>query len=330
MLTKDDIRGLYVMPPTPAIEGGGHWSVEHSVDLKASEDMTEKFIRDGVGGISICGTGGECAALLWDEKLEFVDTVVKTARHRVPIFAGSTGLGTKETIRQTRALMDVGADGVFIGLPLWQEPTIGNAARFFADISEACPGVPIMVYANEGVFKFDFPKEFWLKIRESAPGVITTKVASRAVLKDLPEILEKTGDQIYYMPYPGRLAYEFWKVGGSAIRGFWSSNAPCGPQPEVALADAIEAGDEARILAILDDIASVGPQRPADVPGQYGFHEYEAQCKKLAWDVAGYVHAGPSRAPYYREELPQEWVEHLTKYATAWPEFAKKYSKTTV
>lgn len=329
MLTKDDIRGLYVMPPTPAIDGGGHWSAERSVDLESSVDMTEKFIRDGVGGISICGTGGECAALLWEEKLEFVDTVVRTAKKRVPIFAGATGLGTKETIRQVRGLIDVGPDGVFIGLPLWQSPTVQNSVRFFADISEACPDVPVMVYANSRVFKSVFPVEFWLGVYREAPTVITTKMASPTMSRALGELIEKTGDRIAYMPGTGRSAYNAWQVSHS-IKSFWSSNAPCGPQPEVALAEAIIADDEARIQEILADIASVGPQRPTEVEGQYGFDEYEAQCKKLAWDVAGYLKAGPSRAPYYREELPQEWVDHITNYASAWREFSKKYAKTTV
>lgn len=94
--------------------------------------MTENLIRDDIGGIALNGTTGECAALLWEEKTGFVDTVVQVARGRVPIFAGATSLGTKETIRQMRALKDIGANGAFIGLPLWQTPIIEDSVRWFA------------------------------------------------------------------------------------------------------------------------------------------------------------------------------------------------------
>ena len=164
------------MAPTPCIEGGEHWSNTNSVDLEETARMTENLIRDGIGGIALNGTTGECAALLWEEKSGFVDTVVQVARGRVPIFAGATSLGTKETIRQMRALKDIGANGAFIGLPLWQTPTIENSVRWFADLGEAVPDMAIMVYSNAMFFKSTFPLPFWVGVRKKAPTVITNKI----------------------------------------------------------------------------------------------------------------------------------------------------------
>jgi len=39
--------------------------------------MIEKLDSDGVGAIAACGTTGECAALLWEEKAAFIDTIVR-------------------------------------------------------------------------------------------------------------------------------------------------------------------------------------------------------------------------------------------------------------
>src|SRR5712692_10502572 len=153
MLTKDDIRGVAVMVPTPTKEGAEGWDVPDSVDLDETARMVENYIRAGIGAIAACGTTGECAALLWEEKRAFIDTIVQVNRKRVPIFAGATALGTKEVLRQMRALQGVGADGAFLGLPLWQTPTIDNAVQFFADLGEAAPDIPIMVYANPMFFK---------------------------------------------------------------------------------------------------------------------------------------------------------------------------------
>ena len=40
----------------------------------------------------------------------------------------------KETIQQMRGLKDVGADGAFVGLPLWQTPTPVDTATITAHI----------------------------------------------------------------------------------------------------------------------------------------------------------------------------------------------------
>ncbi len=332
MLTKDDISGLYVMPPTPCIEGGEHWSVTSSVDLEESARMTDSYIRDGVSGISICGTAGECAALLWEEKRDFIDTVVQTARHRVPIFAGATALGTKETIRQMRAFKDMGADGVFVGLPLWQTPTIENAVRFYADVNEAVPDFPIMVYSNARVFKFTFPVPFWVGVAKAAPAVITNKVASQDTMRNIEEVQRLTGDRISYLPGNPGGAYTAWKQVGNAVKGFWSTQAAMGPAPLVAFADAMQRNDEARMQAILEDINAIPvPWSPAmNVAGQPGFTEYEAQVQKATFDASDYVKAGPSRAPYYREELPEDWQTNADSQGKAWAELAEKYAKSPV
>jgi trans-o-hydroxybenzylidenepyruvate hydratase-aldolase len=68
MLSKDDIKGVAVMVPTPTKEGAEGWDVADSVDLEETARMVESYIRAGIGVIAACGTTGECAALLWEER----------------------------------------------------------------------------------------------------------------------------------------------------------------------------------------------------------------------------------------------------------------------
>jgi hypothetical protein len=83
------------MVPTPCKANGEGWDVSDSVDLDETARMTEKYVSAGIGLIAACGTTGECAALLWEEKKAFVDAIVQVNRKRVPVFAGATALGTK-------------------------------------------------------------------------------------------------------------------------------------------------------------------------------------------------------------------------------------------
>jgi trans-o-hydroxybenzylidenepyruvate hydratase-aldolase len=325
MLTHDDIRGVMAMVPTPCVEGGEHWSNIDSVDLEESARMTEILVRDGVGGIALCGTTGECAALLWEEKVRFVDTVVQANRGRVPIFAGATALGTKETIRQMLALKDIGADGAFIGLPLWQTPTLENSIRWFEELGEAVPDMPIMVYSNSMFFKFSFPLAFWIGVAERARTVITNKIASPAINEDLEEIVRLTGDRITYLPSEREVVNAYGRV-GDKIKGFWSTCASMGAEPVVALGNAMLKGDVAGMDEAARDIAALPVAMPPPEEGQPpGLPMLNAQMEKARTRASGYIACGMSRTPYLVDDLPDDWRVALEKNGKAWAELRKKY-----
>lgn len=324
MLTKDDIKGVAVMVPTPTKEGAEGWGVMDSVDLDEAARMTENYIQAGIGVIAACGTTGECAALLWEEKRNFIGTIVQVARKRVPVFAGATALGTKEVIRQMRGLKDIGADGAFVGLPLWQTPTLENSVQFFADLSEAVSDMPIMIYANARFFKSTFPTGFWAGVAKKAPTVVVTKMSySHANLLD---DLRVAAQQINFMPGEGAI-YAAYRMARPRVTAIWSSGMACmGPEPVVALADAILRDDEKKVEEIWRDIRSVPSIAPAEEYAA-GFAHYNAQINKYITNVAGYVRGGPCRAPYRISDLPESWKEGAELRAEAWNQLRRKYMR---
>jgi trans-o-hydroxybenzylidenepyruvate hydratase-aldolase len=311
---------VYALPPTPCKEGAGGWDVANSVDLDETATLVEKLIAAGVGGIGVAGTTGECAALLWDEKREFVDTVVQVARKRVPIIAGATALGTKEVVRQMRGLRDVGADGVLVGLPLWQTPTPESSVQFFADLAEAVPDLAVMVYANSMYFKSVFPTEFWAALAQRAPTTVLNKVAYP--ISHLREDLEAAGHHIKFLPGHGYL-YEAYKMVGTQITACWTTAAGMGPEPVVALMDAILRDDRARAAEVQADFAALPPMLPPGNEFEKEFSKYNAQVSKVRSNSAGWAKFGPFRAPY--RDLPPGWQEYLEAGGRAWAEMRKKY-----
>lgn len=309
------------MVPTPCKEGADGWDVTDSVDLDEAADMTEKLIQAGIGSIAACGTTGEGAALLWEEKRDFIDTIVQVNRRRVPVFAGATALGTKESVRQMRGLKDVGADGAFLGLPLWQTPTLENSVQFFADLSEAVSDLPIMVYANAMFFKSTFPTVFWEGVARKAPTVITTKIAYG--IEHLEDDLKVAGHRINFQPGQSAVYGAYQKV-GKRITASWSTSAPMGPEPLVALMEAIQRDDRQAVDAIWADIAALPPSVP---PGEFaqGFPLYNAQVNKVFFNASGYIKPGPVRAPY--RDLPEHWTRQAEQYAKAWADLRQKYAK---
>lgn len=321
MLTRDDVRGVYALPPTPCKPGAGGWDATDSVDLDETARLVENLITAGVGGIGVCGTTGECAALLWDEKREYVDTVVQVARKRVPIIGGATALGTKEVVRQMRGLKDVGADGCLIGLPLWQTPTPESSVRFYKDLGEALPDMAVMVYANSMFFKSVFPVEFWAAVAKEAPTVVLCKVSYG--ISHIAEDLTVAGDRINFVVGHTSL-HEAYKKVGTKITACWATAAGMGPEPIVALMDAILRDDKARAQEVQDDLDSLPSMMPPGVEFYKEFPKYNAQVVKVRSNAAGYAKYGPFRAPY--EDFPEEWRAHMENEARQWAELRKKYA----
>jgi hypothetical protein len=97
-----------------------------------------------------------------------------------------------------RGLTEIGADGAFVGLPLWQTPTLENSVKFFTDLSEAVPDMPVMIYSNSMFFKSTFPTPFWQGVAQKAPTVITTNVTYG--IGTLLDDIRVAGDRINFMP----------------------------------------------------------------------------------------------------------------------------------
>lgn len=87
-ITKSDIRGVISMPPTPSTSDAGSWRTADSIDHDKSRLMVSKLINSGVKGFAFCGTTGENAALLWEEKRGFIKTAVDEVKNRAIVFAG--------------------------------------------------------------------------------------------------------------------------------------------------------------------------------------------------------------------------------------------------
>lgn len=320
MLDASDVRGICAMPITPTREGGDRWDATDTVELDVSAKMTDDLVQAGVGSFALCGTTGEGWGLSLDEKKAFIGTVIETNAHRVPIFAGATALGTRETIREMRIFRDMGAEGAFVGLPLWQTPTMENSVRFLEDLSEAVPDMPIMAYANSRVFKWSFPTEFWEAVALRVPTVVACKIAYG--IEHLSEDVRVAGHRIRFMPND-RAAVEAYRQVGEHLCAIWATSVCMGPEPAVALMDAILAADDQRIGAIDDALKALPPPIP---PGKNAeFASYNAQAVKAAANAAGYLAAGPMRPPYH--DLPDEWQKLAESRGKAWAKLRAQYAR---
>ncbi len=318
MLTPEEVRGVYVIMPTPATRDAERWDAEDTVNLDETARLAEQLIRDGVDGIIALGSGGEAATITPDEFRSFVDCLLSTVNQRVPTFIGATTLGTHETVQRIRFLRERGASGTMLGLPMWQPPTTELALDFYGAISEAFPGLPVLVYGNPVAFRYDFPLEFWEHIAVRAP---TAAVARFGNPQLLPELLRLTGGRIKFLP-PESQALACARVAPQAINACWSMAACTGPHPVIVLMQAILAGDWQRAEEVTADFAWADENyRPGGNLRAYA--SFILQQEKTRVNAGGYCDAGPLRPPYH--VFPEELAAAARETGRRWGQLREKY-----
>ena len=321
MLGPNDFRGVYAIIPTPSKEGADRWDAVDTVDLVETERVVNALIRDGVSGLIVLGTTGECATLTGDEYETFTDCVLSTVRKRIPTFVGTTALGTHEVVKRTRFASERGADGVLLGLPMWQPLTIDMAVEFYRSISEGFPDLGIMVYGNGRAFRFNFPPEFWRRVVDVAPTLIAAKYSRPQALL---AALEASGGKVHFLPHDGGLG-KFAELSPSTTTACWSTAASMGPEPVLAQMRAQLANDTETLNKIAADLSWVrDPIKPITTDAEL-FAAYNIQVEKLRIHAAGYCKAGPIRPPY--NHMPQNYLDMVHEHARRWRQLCEKYAE---
>jgi trans-o-hydroxybenzylidenepyruvate hydratase-aldolase len=319
-MNASDFRGLYAIIPTPALPGAESFTARSTVALDETERLVSNLIRDRASGLIILGTTGECATLTQDEYRDFVDCVARTVNKRIPLFVGATALGAHEVRDRLAFAQEQGADGTLLGLPMWQPCTTEMAVQYYADVAAAFPRLPVMVYANARAFRFAFPPEFWGAVAAQAPTVIAAKAGVVGRLKDN---LAASANKIHFMPNDMFVA-DFHVLSSDNTTACWATAAAMGPEPCVAITDAVRAGDTTRLKAISERIAwTNAPLEPifSDIET---FARYNIQLEKTRIAEAGYCKPGPIRPPY--NFFPDDLAELSRECGRRWRQLRSEFA----
>jgi trans-o-hydroxybenzylidenepyruvate hydratase-aldolase len=324
-ITASDFRGLYAIIPTPATIDASASQAEATVDLTETGRLIEALLHDGVDALIALGTTGECATLMQAEYETFVDAVLQTTNGRTSTIIGTTALGTHEAIRRAKFAAARGAHAMLLGLPMWQPCTMDMALRHYAAVAEACPNLPIMVYANSRAFRFDYTDPgFWSRIRAAAPSVVAAKF-SRA--KALLPCLEASEGAVHFLPHDDAV-HAFYELSPQTTTACWATSASMGPEPSRALIDAILAADAPRAKTIAADIAWANQPTKTLVDNPELFASYNIQMEKARINASGYCNAGPNRPPY--DVFPDELRSQAEEVGKRWQTLRPKYARTAL
>ncbi len=137
-MDKSMIKGIIVPIITPMYD-------DETVNTGELKNQTERMIDAGVSGIFAFGTNGEGYILSEKEKRDALRTVISVAKGRVPVYAGTGCVSTKETIEQSMMAQEEGADILSIITPSFAKASQEELYNHYKAVAEAV-SLPIVLY----------------------------------------------------------------------------------------------------------------------------------------------------------------------------------------
>lgn len=133
-----EAKGIITAMATPFLE-------DESINGEELCKQVERHIKARMDGVFCLGTNGESYAMDFNEKVQVIKTVVEQAAGRIPVYAGTGCITTKETIRLTKKAEELGADCASIICPYFAASTQNGLYEHFSSIAKSVD-IRILIY----------------------------------------------------------------------------------------------------------------------------------------------------------------------------------------
>jgi 4-hydroxy-tetrahydrodipicolinate synthase len=274
---------------------------DQELDESRARWLIEWYLESGVHGISVAGSQGEFFAMSDDERLRLIRAAVETIRGRVPVYAGTGAVTTRDAIRFTRAAEDAGADLALVITPYFAQPSQDELVEHYTAIARSVR-LPVMLYNNPPRTSVNVLPATLARCMAAAENIVGMKDSSGDLTQAIEYLLAAPRPALLFS---GRDTIALAMMMHGA-QGTISPAANVFPRLQVRLYDALGRGDidEARRLS---DVFA--PLRAAWAWGSFPV------VIKEAMTLVGRS-AGPARSPVgplsdaRRKDL-QELVERI-------------------
>ncbi len=212
------------------------------IDYHTLEKLVERQIEAGVDALVPCGTTGESPTLRGEEHDEVIACVIRTARGRVPVVAGTGTNDTAETVRRTRLAAEIGASAALLVNPYYNRPTQSGLSEHFAQVAQAVP-IPLVLYNIPGRTGVELSVATIARLHERFPRIVAVKHATGRV-DDAAELLQASPIDVLSGDDP--LTWPLMALGAVGVVSVLSNLAP---RSVKRLTDAALSGDLAAARA---------------------------------------------------------------------------------
>ncbi len=210
------IQGSMVALVTPMNADG-------SLDWASLDKLVEFHVEQGTDAIVAVGTTGESATLAVDEHLRVVERVVKLAKGRVSVIAGTGANSTSEAVELTREAHKLNVDACLLVVPYYNKPTQEGLYRHFMQIADSV-AVPQILYNVPGRTITDMDNETVLRLA-SHENIIGIKDATADMVRG-KALIEQAPDNFSVYSGDDLTAVELMLLGGKGNISVTANVAP--------------------------------------------------------------------------------------------------------
>ncbi len=123
------------------------FTADHKLDEPRVRELIDDYIACGVHGISVAGSQGEFFALDHAEHLRLLELSMRAIDGRVPLYAGTGAVTTRDAIRLSQAAQAMGADLALVITPYFAQPSQEELVAHYTAVAKAVK-LPVMLYNN--------------------------------------------------------------------------------------------------------------------------------------------------------------------------------------
>lgn len=289
-MKKVEIKGIIPPIVTPMNE-------DESINGQELRNQVNRQIKGGVHGLFPFGTNGEGYILNEKEKEEVLSIVIDETKGRVPVYAGTGCISTKDTIRQSQMAKSLGADVLSIITPSFAAASQNELYDHYKAVAEAVD-MPIVLY--------NIPARTGNAL---APATVArlSKIENIVGAKDssgnfdnMLQYIEQTRDRGDFAVLSGNDSLILWNLLAGGTGGI-AGCANVFPEVMASIYNYFVAGDLVNARKAQDSIRSFR-----------GCFKYgnPNTIVKTAVNLLGYP-VGKCRAPF--NQVPEEGIEALKK-----------------
>lgn len=178
-----------------------------SVNCAAGADLAEWLINNGSDGLVVLGTTGESVTMYLEEKLAFIEAVVKRVNKRVPVVIGAGTNCTAFTIDFIKQIEKFDIDGLLVVGPYYNKPTQEGYYQHFAAVAQSTK-LPVIVYNVPGRTGSNILPATVARLADDFSNIVAIKEAGGDVnqVAELYRILPSdftiySGDDVLILPF---------------------------------------------------------------------------------------------------------------------------------
>lgn len=251
------------------------------LDETALRRFVNYLIEGGVHGLFPMGSQGEFYAFSPDEKRLVWEIVLDEAAGRLPVYAGTGAITTRQVIELNRIAEEVGVAAVSVLTPFFIQPSEEGLYRHFVTIADAT-SLPVILYNNPGRTGVKIAPSLVARLAEH-PNIVGIKDSGGDLTATI-DMIRLTHDDFIVLMGRDSLIYAGLHHG---TKGAIAASASVVPALVASIYDAFTEGDVARSLAAQERLL---PLRLA-----FGLGPFPVVVKD-AVNMLG-IPVGPARAP---------------------------------